>query len=88
PKSQAGQFADFVSALGQVTEKSRETRDVSSQFAEQLSRYQSLFEERKTASGDQVKAIDAEIKKLEAELEAMDKEAREQFVLIVWLAQQ
>ena len=87
PKSQAGQFTDFVSALGQVTEKSRETRDVSSQFAEQLSRYQSLFEERKTASGDQVKAIDAEIKRLEAELEAMDKEAREQFVLIVWLAQ-
>lgn len=88
PKSQAGQFADFVSGLGQVTEKSRETRDVSSQFAEQLSRYQSLFEERKTASGDQVKALDAEIKKLEAELEAMDKEAREQLVLIVWLAQE
>lgn len=87
PQAQAGQFADYVSALGQVIERTRQTRDVSNEFAELLNNYQKLIAERKTASGEQAQKLDAEIKQKEAELEAMDREAREQVVLIVWLEQ-
>ncbi|MCL6448100.1 MAG: zf-HC2 domain-containing protein [Armatimonadetes bacterium] len=87
PQAQAEQFAGYVSALGQVIERTRQTRDVSNEFAELLNNYQKLIAERKTASGEQAQKLDAEIKQKEAELEAMDREAREQVVLIVWLEQ-
>ncbi len=87
PQAQAGQFTGYVSVLGQVIESTRQTRDVSNEFAELLNNYQKLIAERKTASGEQAHKLDAEIKQKEAELEAMDREAREQVVLIVWLEQ-
>ncbi len=87
PRSQAEQFAAYVSKMGQLLSSSRETRDVSNEFAEKLSRYQSLVAERKTAGGEQAGSLDAEIKKLEEELTAMDREAREQVIIIAWLEQ-
>jgi len=90
PREQVEQFANYVSALGQVTERSRQTRDASNDadYTGLLDKYQNLLEERKTASGAWAQQLDAEIKQVKAKLEAMDQEARGQVVLIVWLKEQ
>ncbi|MBC7325014.1 MAG: zf-HC2 domain-containing protein [Moorella sp. (in: Bacteria)] len=88
PREQVEQFIGYVSALGQVIERSpRQVRDASNEFTELLNSYQHLLEERKTASGARAQKLDAEIKQAEVKLEALDREAREQVVLIVWLEQ-
>lgn len=85
PQQEANQFGDLIGGLGRVVSSDRNSRDVTNEFAEKLDRYQELLTGRKTASGQQASQLDGEIKSLEAELMAMDKEARQQLVLIVWL---
>lgn len=85
PQIGAEQFVTYVSSLGQVFESTREVRDTSNVFAEKLERYQSLFAERKSASGEQTKKLDSEIQEIEAELTEMDKKAHEQLVVITVL---
>lgn len=87
PKAQDEQFTAYVAGLGQVFHQSRDIRDISNTFAEKLDYYQKLIEERKTASGTQAKKLDEDIQKVKEELETMDREAREQVILIVWLEQ-
>lgn len=85
PQPVADQFAGVVAGLGRVVDRDRNMRDISGEFAEKLDCYHSLLAERKTAASQQAGQLDAEIKRIEAELAAMDKEAREQVVFIVWL---
>ena len=85
PQPVADQFAGIIAGLGQVVSRDRNVRDISGEFTEKLDRYHGLLAERKTAAGQQAKQLDTEIKRVEAELTAMDKEAREQVVFIVWL---
>ncbi|MEW6425797.1 MAG: anti-sigma factor [Bacillota bacterium] len=87
PKAQDEQFTAYVAGLGRVFHQSRDIRDISNAFAEKLDYYQKLIEERKAASGTQAKKLDADIQKVKEELETMDREAREQVILIVWLEQ-
>jgi len=87
PQPGAEQFVAYVNSLGQVINSQRETKDVSDEFATKLNRYQSLLTEKKTSSAGQAQKLDTEIQKLEAELTTLDKEARQQLVMIVWLEQ-
>jgi len=89
PREQVEQFIGYVSALGQVIERSpRQVRDISNEFTELLNSYHDLLEERKTASGAHAQKLDAAIKQKEEELTAKDREAREQVVVMVWLVEQ
>jgi hypothetical protein len=85
PQPVADQFAGIIVGLGQVVSRDRNVRDISGEFTEKLDRYHGLLAERKIADGQQAKQLDTEIKRVGAELTAMDKEAREQLVFIVWL---
>ena len=85
PKASVDKFSGFISGLGEILERDRNTRDVTDEFADKLERYHSLLAQKENSDGQQIKQLDAEIKAVEYELTLMDKEAQDQVVFIVWL---
>ncbi|GAB6273420.1 MAG: zf-HC2 domain-containing protein [Peptococcaceae bacterium] len=84
PVNQAKEFTSQILTIGKVYDQQIETKDLSARFAETLQRYQSLITQRQNAPTDQAKELEIQIKELENQLTAWDKEAQYQAV-ILWL---
>lgn len=85
PKSAANELIDGLCSLGTVTGKEVTNNDITTQFADKLSQYQTLVTQR-TISQDAGEAaiLDQRIKNLETELNEWDQKA-EQETIVLWL---
>lgn len=84
-KSAAAGLLHNLKELGHVTSQEVDKKDITSQFAQDLDKYQALVAERETAQDDNHKAqLEQQIKKLEDELNSLQASAQKE-TIILWL---
>lgn len=85
PKSAADELISGLCGLGTVTGKEVTNNDITTQFADKLSQYQTLVTQRAVSQdAAQTAVLDQRIKTLETELNDWDQKA-EQETVVLWL---
>lgn len=84
-RSAASGLISSLSSLGTVTGQDVDKKDITSQFSQTLSKYQSLVAERETTSdAGQQAQLDQQINKLEAQLNSLQANAQKE-TIVLWL---
>jgi hypothetical protein len=84
-KSAAAGLISSLSNLGTVSGQEVDKKDITSQFSQTLSKYQSLVAERETAKdADQRVQLDQQINKLENQLNSLQASAQKE-TIVLWL---
>jgi hypothetical protein len=85
PQSQANELVSRLSSLGTVTGKEVTNNDITTQFADKFSQYQTLVTQRATLQdSSQTAQLDQQIKTLENELHDWEQKAGEE-TIVLWL---
>lgn len=85
PVERATHFTATATGLGRVLDRQQQSQDISQQFASTLDRYRALIARyNQTTDKAEAEALERQIKSLEQQLAAWDREAGRQ-VVVVWL---
>ncbi|MDK2888809.1 MAG: hypothetical protein PWP72_1687 [Thermoanaerobacter sp.] len=85
PVERATHFTATATGLGRVLDRQQQSQDISQQFASTLDRYRALIaRHNQTTDKAEAEALEQQIKSLEQQLAAWDREAGQQ-VVVVWL---
>jgi hypothetical protein len=84
-RSAAAGLINSLSNLGTVSGQEIDRKDITSQFSQTLSKYQSLVAEHETArDGDQLAQLEQQINKLQDQLNSLQSSAQKE-TIILWL---